>query len=93
MEELKSWMAAATGRRDTALVSIKDTERHMADLSLVMKYASIYRQLRPLYDKYRQSRDKEKFLRDHESETILFEAAARELKKLGAVPLPSTERA
>ena len=56
-----------------------------------MKYAGTYRQLRPLYDRYRQSRDKEKFLRGHESEIILFEAAARELKKLGAVPLPSTE--
>lgn len=30
-------------------------------------------------------------MRGHESEIILFEAAARELKKMGAVPLPSTE--
>lgn len=36
--------------------------------------------------------DKEKFLRGHESKIILFEAAARELKRMGAVPLPSTER-
>ena len=91
MEELESRVASVTGRRDTALASIKDTERRMAELSLVMKYAGTYRQLRPLYDRYRQSRDKEKFLRGHESEIILFEAAARDLKKLGAVPLPSTE--
>ena len=91
MEELESRVASVTGRRDTALASIKDTERRRAELSLVMKYAGTYRQLRPLYDRYRQSRDKEKFLRGHESEIILFEAAARELKKLGAVPLPSTE--
>ena len=56
-----------------------------------MKHAATYRQLKPVYDRYRQSRDKEKFLRGHESEIILFEAAARELKKMGAVPLPSTE--
>ena len=30
-------------------------------------------------------------MRGHESEIILFEAAARELKRMGAVPLPSTE--
>ena len=89
--ELESKLAAVTERRDTAHASIKDTERRMADLSLVMKYAGTYRQLRPLYDRYHQSRDKEKFLRGHESEIILFEAAARELKKQGAVPLPSTE--
>ena len=50
-----------------------------------------YRQLKPIYDRYRKSGDKEKFLRGHESEIILFEAAARELKRLGAVPLPTTE--
>ena len=57
-----------------------------------MKHAATYRQLRPLYDQYRQSRDKEKFLRGHEGEIILFEAAARELKRLDAVPLPATQR-
>ena len=45
-----------------------------------------------MYDRYRQSRDKEKFLRGHESEIILFEAAARELKRLNAVPLPAAQR-
>jgi len=90
-EDLESKLAATIGRRDAALAAIKDTERRMADLSIVMKYAATYRQLKPLYDKYRQSRDKEKFLRGHESEIILFEAAARELKKMGSVPLPSSK--
>ena len=45
-----------------------------------------------MLDQYRQSRDKEKFLRGHEGEIILFEAAARELKRLDAVPLPATQR-
>lgn len=56
-----------------------------------MKHASTYRKLKPLYDQYRRSGDKEKFMRGHESEIILFEAAARELKRLGAVPLPTAE--
>lgn len=89
--ELESRLAAMTERRDTAHASIKETEARTAELSLVMKHAATYRQLRPLYDRYRQSRDKEKFLRGHESEIILFEAAARELKRMEAVPLPSTE--
>lgn len=90
-EELESKLAAVTEKRDTAHASIKETETRIAELSLVMKHAATYRQLRPVYDRYRQSRDKEKFLRGHESEIILFEAAARELKRLGAVPLPTTE--
>lgn len=90
--ELESRLVAMAEKRDSAHASIKETDARIAELSLVMKHATTYRQLRPIYDRYRQSRDKEKFLRGHESEIILFEAAARELKKLGAVPVPSAER-
>ena len=89
--ELESRLVAMTEKRDSTHASIKETEARIAELSLVMKHAAIYRQLRPVYDRYRQSRDKEKSFRGHESEIILFEAAARELKKLGAVPVPSVE--
>ena len=81
--------AAATARVKT---NLRATEKEMERLTLTMKHATTYRQLRPLYDQYRQSRDKEKFLRGHEGEIILFEAAARELKHLDAVPLPATQR-
>ena len=90
--ELESRLAAITEKRDTAHASMKETEARIVELSLVMKQAGTYRRLKPLYDRYRQSRDKEKFMRGHETGIILFEAAARELKKLGAVPLPSAER-
>ena len=89
--DLESRSADVMEKRDTAHASIKEIETRTAELSLVMKHAATYRQLKPVYDRYRQSRDKEKFLRGHESEIILFEAAARELKRMGAVPLPSTE--
>ncbi len=90
--ELESKLVAIAERRDTAQEKIKSVERQMADASLVMKHAATYRQLRPIHEQYRRSRDKEKFLRGHESEIILFESAARELKRLGAVPLPATEK-
>jgi len=89
--DLESRSTAIIAQRDTAHASIKEIEARIAELSLVMKHAATYRQLKPVYDRCRQSRDKEKFLRGHESEIILFEAAARELKRMSAVPLPSTE--
>ena len=89
--ELESKLTALSARRDTSHAEIKRIESRSAELTLVMKHAGTYRQLKPLYDRYRKSNDKEKFLRGHESEIILFEAAARELKRLGAVPLPTTE--
>jgi len=90
-EELESRLTAVSERRDTAHTEIKRIENRAAELYLVMKHAVIYRQLKPLYNRYHKSGDKEKFLRGHESEIILFEAAARELKRLGAVPLPTME--
>ena len=68
-----------------------DTGAKIDELTLKMKHVGTYRQLKPIYDRYKASSDKEKFLRGHESEIILFEAAARELKRLGTVPLPTTE--
>ena len=90
--ELESKLTAISARRDTAHAEIKRIESRSAELALVMKHAGTYRQLRPMYDQYRQSRDKEKFLRGHEGEIILFEATARELKRLDTVPLPATQR-
>ena len=90
--ELEARLADVAGRRDSAHSSLKETEARIAELSLVMKHAGTSRRLKPLYEQYRHSRDKEKFLRGHESGIIIFEAAARELKKLGAVPLLSAER-
>ena len=72
---------------DTA--DIKESERKIMELTLQIKHAEIYRQLKPVYEKYRQSNDPEKFLRGHEREIILFETARRELQKLNLRPLPS----
>ena len=51
-----------------------------------------YRKLKPVYDRYKASKDKEKFLRGFESEIILFEASVREIKKAGLTKLPSVEK-
>ena len=91
-ETLDGRLAELNAAVDNSLASIKAVETRIAELNLIAKYAATYRKCRPIYSRYRKSEDKEKFLRGHESEIILFEAAARELKRLGAVPMPATER-
>lgn len=86
--QLTEKLSAITDNRNRVHAEIKAIEAR----PLVMKHASAYRKLKPIYEQYRRSGDKEKFMRGHESEIILFEAAARELKRLGAVSLPSTEK-
>ena len=91
-EALDSKLAELNTAVDDSLASIKAVEGRIAELNLIAKYAATYRKSRPIYNRYRKSDDKEKFFRGHESEIILFEAAARELKRLGAVPLPAAEK-
>lgn len=91
-EALDRRLAELNATVDASLASIKAVEGRIAELNLITKYAATYRKCRPIYTRYRKSDDKEKFLRGHESEIILFEAAARELKRLGAVPLPAVEK-
>ena len=91
-EELVDRCEAASASVARLKADLRDTGARIDELALKMKHISTYRQLKPIYDRYKASRDKEKFLRGHESGIILFEAAARECKRLGAVPLPATER-
>ncbi len=91
-EALDGRLAELNAAVDDSIASIKTVEGRIAELNLIAKYAATYRKCRPIYTRYRKSDDKEKFLRGHESEIILFEAAARELKRLGAVPLPAAEK-
>ena len=90
-EELLDRCEVASASAALLKADLRDTGAKIDELALKMKHVAAYRQLKPIYDRYKVSRDKEKFLRGHESEIILFEAAARECKRLGAVPLPTTE--
>ena len=89
LEERCDAVAAASIRTREGL---RDTEQRIADLALLGKQIDTYRKLKPVYDRYKASKDKEKFLRGFESEIILFEAAAREIKKAGLTKLPSSDK-
>ena len=71
---------------------LRDAEQRIADLALLGKQIDTYRKLRPVYDRYKASKDKGKFLHGFESEIILFETAAREIKEAGLTKLPSAEK-
>ena len=88
MERCDAVAAASIHTRE----SLRDTEQRIADVALLGKQIDTYRKLKPVYDRYKASKDKEKFLRGFESEIILFEAAAREIKKAGLTKLPSAEK-
>ena len=91
-EELVERCNAVSAASIRTRENLRDTEQRIADLALLGKQIDTYRKLKPVYDRYKASKDKEKFLRGFESEIILFEAAAREIKKSGFARLPSSEK-
>lgn len=91
-EELEERAAATASASDKLLASVKSMETHIADISLLMKHAAVYRKLKPIYDSYRKFSDKEKFLRGHESDIILFEASVNALKEIKIEKLPSADK-
>ena len=81
--DLEQKIAALQGENEQTAATLKDVERRLSDMALLIKNITTYKELKPLYDEYKKSRDKEKYLRGHESEIILFEAAAKALKASG----------
>ncbi len=91
-EELAERSDAASAASTQIKADLRETEQRIADLSLLKKNLDTYRKLKPTYDRYKAAKDKEKFLRGFESEIILFEAAARQIKSAGLDKLPSVEK-
>lgn len=90
-EELVATISDSRVQRNQLLAEIKKAENQLSEIGILQKQASIYRQYRGIYERYKKSSDKEKFLRGNEEKIILFEAAARELKLRGIKKLPTDD--
>ena len=82
-DDLERKVAELFSANSKAASTLKAAETRLNDMALLIKNISTYKELKPLYEEYRKSRDKEKYLRGHESEIILFEAAAKAIKASG----------
>ena len=88
-EGLESRMAEISAANDAAASALKDAERRLGDIALQIKNLSAYKQLRPVALELRNTKDKAAFRRQHESQLILYEAAAKSLKEAGVKKLPN----
>ena len=88
-EGLESRLAEISAANDAAASALKDAERRLGDMALLIKNLSAYKQLRPVALELRNAKDKAAFRRQHESQLILYEAAAKTLKEAGVTKLPN----
>ena len=79
-------IAAESGQAADAL---KNAEKRLADMAVLIKNVSTYQKTKPVYDAYRKARNREKYRAGQEQAIILHEAAARSLKAAGIAKLPN----
>ena len=88
-EGLESRLAEISAANDEAAAALKTVEHRLGDMALLIKHISTYKGLRPVALELRQAKDKAAFRREHESQLILYEAAAKSLKEAGVKKLPN----
>ena len=88
-ESLESRLDEISTANDEAAAALKAVERRLGEMALLIKQISTYKQTRPVALEYHRAKDKAAFRREHESQLILYEAAARALKEAGMKKLPN----
>ena len=69
--------------------ALKEVEKRLADMAVLIKNVSTFQKTKPVYDTYRKARNKDRYRAAHEGTVILHEAAAKALKAAGISKLPN----
>lgn len=87
--DLTAKIAEITAESEQAADALKGAEKRLADMALLIKNITTYKQTKPIADAYRATKDKPRFRRENESSLILYEAAAKAIKAAGVQKLPN----
>ena len=88
-EGLESRLDEISTANDEAAAALKAVERRLGEMALLIKQMCTYKQHRPVALEDHRAKDKAAFRREHESQLILYEAAARALKEAGMKKRPN----
>ncbi len=81
--ELEKQISAKSTLAKTARESLVETEHQLKDLGQILKYAEQYKTNHIYHVRYKKSKDKDAYLRRHETELILHDGAKNMLKRFG----------
>lgn len=83
ISELEKQISAKSALAKTARTSLVETEHQLKDLGQILKYAEQYKANRIYHIRYQKSKDKDRYLRQHETELLLHDGAENMLKRFG----------
>lgn len=81
--ELDKQISAKSTLAKTARESLVEAERQLKDLGQILKYAEQYKTNHIYHIRYQKSKDKDRYLRQHETELLLHDGAENMLKRFG----------
>ena len=81
--ELEEQISAKSTLAKTARESLLEAERQLKDLGQILKYAEQYKTNHIYHIRYQKSKDKDRYLRQHETELLLHDGAENMLKRFG----------
>ena len=96
-EDLTAKIEEVQTETEKAGDALKEVEKRLADIAVLIKNISTFQKTKPAYDSYRKARNKDRYRAAHEGTVILHEAAAKALKaaqiggKLPSVPALQAE--
>ena len=88
-EDLTAKITEIQTESDKAGDALKEVEKRLADMAVLIKNISTFQKTKPAYDTYRKARNKERYRAAHEGTVILHEAAAKAIKAAGISKLPN----
>ena len=88
-EDLTAKITEIQTESDKAGDALKEVEKRLADMAVLIKNVSTFQKTKPAYGTYRKARNKERYRAAHEGTVILHEAAAKALKAAGISKLPN----
>ena len=88
-EDLTTKITEIQTESDKAGDALKEVEKRLADMAVLIKNVSTFQKTKPAYDTYRKARNKERYRAAHKGTVILHEAAAKALKAAGISKLPN----
>ena len=88
-EDLTAKIEEVQTESEKAGDALKEMEKRLADMAVLIKNVFTFQKTKPAYDTYRKARNKDRYRAAHEGTVILHEAAAKALKATGISKLPN----
>ena len=86
LSELQKQIDKKTAEAKSTRTELVELEHQIKKISELLLYAEQYRDNKPFQEKYKKSKDPDRYLRMHETQLILYDGAERMLRQMGLDP-------